>query len=167
MLPQGETVREIVFVDPGISDLSTLLAGVRPDVEAHLLTTDEPALKQMARVTAGRRGLEAIHLIAHGRPGEVSFSAGALTLEQISGERVEGDLSESGELARLGAALGAEGILQIWACETGAGERGAAFIDALAQRTGARVAAASSLVGARDQGGAWTLDRGATPAPGR
>ena len=68
-------LREIVFVDPGISDLDTLLRGVRPGIETHLLTTDEPALAQMARAVAGRSGLEAIHVISHGKPGEVSFSA--------------------------------------------------------------------------------------------
>jgi hypothetical protein len=151
VLPERAMVREIVFVDPGISDLDTLLQGVRPGIETHLLTTDEPALVQMARAVAGRGGLEAIHVISHGKPGEVSFSAGAVATDDI--ERT------AAELAGFGRALGADGALLIWACETGAGERGAAFLDALAQKTGVRVAAASGLVGAAAKGGTWTLDR--------
>jgi hypothetical protein len=68
--------REIAFIDPGVDDLQTLLNGIRPNVEAILLTADEPAPQQMARAVKGREELEAVHVIAHGRPGEVSFSAG-------------------------------------------------------------------------------------------
>src|SRR5919198_2055022 len=76
--------REIAFIDRGVDDLATLLAGIRPDVEPILLSNDEPAPRQMARAVQGREEqLDAIHVIAHGRPGEVSFSAGALAAETI------------------------------------------------------------------------------------
>ena len=75
--------REIAFIDRGVDDLATLLAGIRPDVEPILLNNHEPAPRQMARALMGREGLEAIHVIAHGRPGEVSFSAGALNVETM------------------------------------------------------------------------------------
>ena len=91
-------------------------------------------------------------MIAHGRPGEVSFAAGRLASRR-SKAKLQG-------CSDFGAALGAEGALSIWACEAGAGERGAAFTNALAERTGARVATASGLVGAAAQGGTWALDRG-------
>jgi hypothetical protein len=35
--------REIAFIDRGVDDLATLLAGIRPDVESILLSNDEPA----------------------------------------------------------------------------------------------------------------------------
>src|SRR6266436_314977 len=76
--------REIAFIDRSVDDLATLLAGIRPDVEPILLSNDEPAPRQMARAVQGREGqLDAIHVIAHGRPGEVSFSAGVLSVETI------------------------------------------------------------------------------------
>ena len=143
---------EIAFIDPAITDFDTLLSGLRPDVEAIVLSQAEPAIAQMARALEGRTKLDAIHVIAHGQPGEVSFAAGALSVETIEGE--------TAGLGSFGAALGAEGALSIWACETGAGERGAAFTDALAEETGARVATASGLVGAAARGGTWALDRG-------
>jgi len=37
----------------------------------------------MARAVQEREGLEAIPVIAHGRPSEVSFSAGALNTETM------------------------------------------------------------------------------------
>src|SRR6266704_236989 len=86
-LPDGATMgaittkREIAFIDRNVDDLGTLLAGMRADVQPILLSDDEPAPRQMARAVQGREGLEAIHVIAHGRPGGVSFGAGALTLD--------------------------------------------------------------------------------------
>jgi hypothetical protein len=77
------TKREIAFIDRGVDDFATLFAGIRPDVEAIQLSNDEPAPRQMARAVQGREGLEAIHVIAHGRPGEVNFGAAALSPDTI------------------------------------------------------------------------------------
>ncbi|MEK1932330.1 MAG: DUF4347 domain-containing protein, partial [Pararhizobium sp.] len=71
--------REIAFIDPAVTDFETLLAGLRPDVEPVVLLSDEPAMTQMARILEGRTNLDAIHVIAHGRPGEVSFAAGPVS----------------------------------------------------------------------------------------
>src|SRR6476661_1839674 len=76
--------REIAFIDRSVDDLATLLAGIRPDVEPILLSNDEPTPRQMARAVKAREGqLDAIHVIAHGRPGEVSFGAGTLSLDTM------------------------------------------------------------------------------------
>ncbi len=147
--------REIAFIDPAVADSETLLAGLRSDVESVMLSSDEPALTQMARKLDGRSNLDAIHVIVHGRPGEVTFTAGAVSYEAIK--------DETTELPDFSTALGTQSAMLIWACETGAGERGAAFVDALAARTGVRVAAASGFVGAEFLGGTWSLDRGAGP----
>ena len=75
---------EFAFVDPGVSDLDVLLAGLRPDVEAIVLGAGESAPRQMAGVLEGRSGLRAVHVISHGQSGEVSFTAGALTAESLA-----------------------------------------------------------------------------------
>ncbi|WP_426442478.1 DUF4347 domain-containing protein [Bradyrhizobium genosp. P] len=145
--------REIAFIDRGIDDLETLIAGLRPDVEPILLSNDEPAPRQMARAVQGREGLEAIHVIAHGRPGEVSFGAGALSVETIA--------EHSDDLGQLGLRIG-NGELQLWTCQTAQGERGAAFVHTLARLAGAQVAASTQLVGAAAMGGQWALDVGSS-----
>lgn len=60
---------EVAFIDPAVTDLDVLLGGLRPEVEPILLNATEPGPRQMARALAGRGGLEAIHIIAHGAPG--------------------------------------------------------------------------------------------------
>src|SRR5260370_35019859 len=93
---------DIAFIDGGVDDLATLLAGIRPEVEAVLLSNDGPAPQQMARAVQGREGLEAIHIIAHGRPGEVSFGAGVLSTDTIDEYALE--------LAKIGRILGGGGL---------------------------------------------------------
>lgn len=92
------TTREIAFIDRHVDDLDILLAGIRPDVDAILLSDDEPAPRQKARAVKGRDGLEAIHIIAHGRPSEVSFGAGTLSLEFMDDYAAE--LAEVGLMLR-------------------------------------------------------------------
>ncbi|WP_338699118.1 VCBS domain-containing protein [Bradyrhizobium sp. 26S5] len=151
--------REVAFIDRGIDDLETLLAGIRPDVEAILLSDDEPAVRQMARAVKGRSGLEAIHIVAHGQPGEIAFSAGLLSLDTM--DRVERDL------AHLGSAITQGGELRLWSCAVAQGEYGAAFIDAIAAATAAKVVASAQRVGAAVRGGSWALSSldGSTLAP--
>jgi hypothetical protein len=120
------TVREIAFIDCEVSDFNTLLAGLRPGVEAVVLTAARSATAQMATVLRERSGLKAIHVIAHGRPGEVSFGAGPLSLETID--------AQATDLMSIGEALAHDGRLLLWSCEAGKGRRGDYFIDALSAR---------------------------------
>ena len=141
---------EILFIDAGISDLATLLGGLRPGVEAIVLDSARPAASQVAAALAGRRGLEAVHVIAHGSPGRVTFAAdewsAATPAEQAT------------DFAAIGQALGERGGLRLWSCFAGAGAEGEALVARLTAATGAAVVAASGLVGAQRSagGGRWT-----------
>jgi Hint domain/Domain of unknown function (DUF4347) len=148
--------REIAFIDPAVSDVHVLLAGLRPDVQPILLNAAEPAPRQMAAALRGRAGLDAIHIIAHGAPGEVRFAAGALSADSLDEHAVD--------LSALGARLGRNARLMLWTCETGQGERGQDFVAALASASGTRVGASTRLVGAAARGGCWDLDTACTAA---
>ena len=151
------TSREIVFVDQNVSDLHSLLANLRPDVEPIVLTASERATTQIATALKGRDDLHAIHIVAHGSAGEVRFEAGALSRETLD--------DHAADLAEIGRALGRDGQLNLWSCETGQGKRGAAFVEALERATGADVAATAGLVGSAARGGRWELDSGFAQAP--
>src|SRR5262249_44121660 len=144
--------REIAFVDRNVGDLPTFLAGLRPELNPILLSHDEPALCQIARLVRRGDGLEAIHVIAHGRAGEVSFRAGALSQESLAGH--------AADLRAIGNALGKDGKLLLWSCDTPAGARGSAFLRALETATGAEVRAATGTIGSQPLGGRWELDVG-------
>jgi len=130
---------EILFVDPGTPDLGTVFRSLRPGVEAVLLDGTEPAARQIARALAGRRDLAAVHIMAHGAPGRVSFTAGDWAADTLE--------AEADDFAAIGRALAADGDLRLWSCQAGAGRAGADFVERLAEATGADVAAATGLVG--------------------
>jgi len=147
--------REILFVDPGVSDIATLLSHLRPEVEAILLDPARPAARQMSMALAEERGLAAIHVIAHGTPGRIEFSAGSWSTETVA--------RDADYLAAIGRALAMDGGLRLWSCRTAAGPAGTAFVADLAQASGAGIAAATGLVGAAARGGGWELTAAARP----
>jgi hypothetical protein len=140
---------EMLFVDPAVSDLAAILGGLRPEVEAIVLDSSRPAARQVAERLRGRRGLKAMHVIAHGAQGRVRFAAGEWSAETVAGD--------ADDLASIGCALFEGGDLRLWSCHTGAGAEGADFVTRLARATGAHVAAATHKVGAAALGGVWAL----------
>ncbi|MBR1248006.1 DUF4347 domain-containing protein, partial [Bradyrhizobium sp. AUGA SZCCT0169] len=150
---------EFLFVDPAVPDLATLLSNLRPEVRAVVLDRGRPAAQQMAEALNGVARLDAIHVVAHGAPGQVIFSSDKWSLETLA--RDEGELAtlerDARHLAAIGRALGGHGDLRLWSCETASGDAGEAFIEALGTAVGADVCASTSLVGAAALGGAWKI----------
>ncbi|TPL78784.1 DUF4347 domain-containing protein [Mesorhizobium sp. B2-3-14] len=141
---------ELLFVDPSVSDLGTILRNLRPEVEAIVLNAERPAARQMAVALERRDGLDAVHVIAHGAPGRVSFAAGEWSARTLK--------DDADDLASIGQALGDSGEVLLWSCNAGAGAAGMNFIDALSRTVAAPVAAANDLVGSPALGGDWKLN---------
>jgi hypothetical protein len=146
---RSDRTHEILFIDRGVADFPTILRSLQPGIEAILLERDRPAARQIATALARRPGLGTLHVLAHGAPGRVSFASGDWSLETLA-EEIE-------DFTAIGEALGPDGRLCLWSCRTGAGAAGAAFLEGLARKTGADVAAAAGFVGAAALGGAWVL----------
>lgn len=144
--------REIAFIDPSVPDLETLLGGLRPDLDAVLLSPYASAPCQIAQVLRGCCDLDAVHIIAHGEPGKIGFTGCALTLDALEGH--------ASDLAAIGNALTPDGELLLWSCETGKGNTGKAFLAALERISNASIAAATHPIGSVAKGGSWTLDAG-------
>ncbi len=140
---------EILFVDPSVTALETILGNLRPGVEAIVLDSARPAARQIAAALDGRHGLRSVHIIAHGAPGRVSFAAGDWSSETLE------DSAE--DFAAIGRALAPDGDLRLWSCGMGAGAGGAAFVAALECAVDAAVVAASGRIGAAALGGTWEL----------
>src|SRR5215475_8458808 len=102
---------ELAFIDPSLTNLADLVAGLRPDVEAVLLDDAEPAAGRIASALENRRDLRAIHILAHGASGEIGFGSGPLSLETLC--------EHEGDLAAIGRALEPGGDLRLWSCRTG------------------------------------------------
>ncbi|WP_439610866.1 DUF4347 domain-containing protein, partial [Reyranella sp.] len=149
----------MAFVDPAVGDALLIAGSLQLGIEAILLDGSRPALAQMAAALAGRRDLAVVHVIAHGRVGQIDFAAGAVTRACLP--------AHADDLALLRRALSAAGELRLWSCETALGPEGAVFVAALGDALGAPVLASTRLVGAADRTGQWELDvpAGVSPPP--
>jgi Domain of unknown function (DUF4347) len=152
-------VSEMLFVDTSVDDLATILCHLRPGVEAVVLDRATPPARQIAVALHGVRGLDAVHVIAHGAPGQVNFAAGPWSVETAE--------NEPDDFAAIGRAIAAHGDLRLWSCHTGAGVAGGRFAARLARATGVGVATASGLVGATARGGRWNVASGREAADAR
>ncbi|MFD2641623.1 DUF4347 domain-containing protein [Pseudomonas japonica] len=143
--------QEVVFVDGQVGNVNQMLTGLSPNAEIVVLDPSKDGLQQMADYLKGRENLDAIHLLSHGADGTVQ--AGNVWLAQSNLAQ------HSAALESIGAALKADGDLMLYGCKVGDSSQGQAFIDALAQITGADVAASADDTGAAALGGNWSLER--------
>ena len=72
-------LREIAFINSDISASEYFVAGLRSEVEPVVLDRNRPGLEQIAQALTARKGLAAIHIVAHGAPGEIRLGSSRLT----------------------------------------------------------------------------------------
>ncbi len=148
---QNDQRHEVVFVDGQVADVGKLLEGLSGNAEVVILDPNKDGLQQMADYLKGREGLDAIHLLSHGADGTVQMGNLWLATNNLAEHREA--------LQSIGAALKADGDLMLYGCNVGESGQGQAFLDQLAQITGADVAASADDTGAASLGGNWTLER--------
>lgn len=141
----------IVFVEADVADYQSLLAGLAPGTEVHVLDAGADGLARMAQVLEGRSGIDAVHIVSHGKEGAVSLGSLQLTTETLA--------AHGAELATIRTALSPDADILLYGCDVGAGTNGATFVEELAKATGADVAASTGLTGAAKSGGNWALEK--------
>ncbi|MBF2048181.1 MAG: DUF4347 domain-containing protein, partial [Elainella sp. C42_A2020_010] len=142
---QSLSPTEIAFVDVGVADSSSLIAQFQAGTEVHLLDASQDAIEQITQVLANRTDVSAVHLVSHGRNGAL----------QLGGDTIS-DLSEYTAALKLWSnSLTADADILLYGCSVAANAAGVAFVQSLAQLTGADVAASDDLTG---QGGDWNLE---------
>jgi hypothetical protein len=138
---------EMLIADAAVADLNILLAGLAPNVRSRLIQPGEDALGAIFDALA-QPGLSRLHLLGHGMPGAI-----------VLGGRQLG----AGDFRRRAAGVTVNAAprqldIAFWSCLTGCGKQGRTFVEAVAGATGARVSAASGLVGSAARNGSWNLD---------
>ncbi|MBF0132120.1 MAG: tandem-95 repeat protein [Magnetococcales bacterium] len=140
----------LMIIDTGVAGWEQLLAAVTKGTEVVLLDPERDGVAQITELLAGRTQLESLHIVSHGRAGEILLGSSRLTLDTLE--------AHSDVLATWGSALAQDGDILIYGCDVGAGSRGEAFVQALSTLTGADVAVSSDATGAVTLGGDWDLE---------
>lgn len=142
--------QEVVFIDNQVKNYQQLISGLKPGSEVVVLDGSKDGLQQIADYLNGRSGIDAIHIISHGDNGKVQLGNQWLDAGQLA--------TRTEMLAGIGAALSESGDILLYGCNIGADDAGAGFMNALAQATGADVAASDDATGAASRGGDWDLE---------
>ncbi|PWC80285.1 SwmB domain-containing protein, partial [Azospirillum sp. TSH58] len=142
------TATEIAVIDTALPGWRDLQAGLPPGVEAVLIGEGRDGVAAMAQALAGRHGVRALHVLCHGFEGGLQLGTARLDEAALS--------ARAAELAAIGACLADDGDILLYGCNV-AGGHGESFLDALADLTGASMAASRTPTGAADLGGDWDL----------
>jgi uncharacterized repeat protein (TIGR01451 family) len=149
----------LVFIDPAIRDISTLIAGLPQDAASFVLPRTGNPLAEIARIAGRYRDIEAIHIVSHGEDGAILIGS-----ERIGMTALERNAKALGELS---SSLSAGADILLYGCEIALGSSGASFVDALARETGADVAASTNMTGHASFGADWKLEHSTGPIEAR
>ncbi|MDD2863255.1 MAG: DUF4347 domain-containing protein, partial [Methylococcales bacterium] len=141
-------MNQILIADAQLEDLNVLLAGLMPNTKVWLVQRNENAMSYIFKALA-EPNLNKLHLLAHGVSGGILLGNKTLTATDFR-RQFDGASQRDLDIA-------------FWSCQTGAGAEGLAFVQAVAEVTGAKVSATSGLIGAADKNGSWELDVSVQP----
>ncbi|RUS98505.1 hypothetical protein DSM106972_081340 [Dulcicalothrix desertica PCC 7102] len=140
----------VLFIDASVSNYESLLVGLAPQTEVHVLNPAQDAIASITDTLLGRQGISSLQIISHGSVGSLDFALGSLNINNIR--------SYTNELQSWGKALTADGDILLYGCDVAAGETGANFVQQLSLLTGADIAASNDLTGSSSKGGNWVLE---------
>jgi hypothetical protein len=149
-IPINTAVRQVAFVDAGLTDIDTLFAGITLDADLYLFDPTSDALSQITSVLSGYSDLSAIQIFSHGTNGALELGSTNLNAENL--------IDYAGLLQTWAGALSTDGDLLIYGCNVAADTIGQDFITQIAALTGADVAASIDLTGNSQLGGDWELE---------
>ncbi|WP_145391305.1 cadherin-like domain-containing protein [Stieleria neptunia] len=147
---------EVVFVDAGVEDAETLLAGLRdPSADGTQwvivrLSADENGIAQISQTLAELSGVDAIHILSHGDGDGIQL--GDTRLDQNTA------IAHAGSIAGWQNALDADADLLIYGCDLASTDSGRELIEMLAAVCDCDVAASDDLTGHQSLGGDWDLE---------
>jgi ubiquitin len=147
--PAG-TTREVVFFDGQVPDLALLEAATRPGVARFVIDPGSDGVAQITAILARFRDLDAVSIVSHGSPGDVSLGSVDLSTASLT--------AEAASLRQWNRALAPGGDLLLYGCDVAATPVGCDFVQQLAGLTGANVAASTDLTGDPALGGDWSLE---------
>ena len=140
----------VLFIDARVADAGGLLAAAADGVLVVQLAPDGDGVQQIAAALVGLEGLDSIQIVSHGASGQLQVGATVLDAAGLA--------IRAAALAQWGGALREGGDLLLYGCDVGQGDAGMAFIDALADLTGADVAASTDVTGSDLLGANWVLE---------
>ena len=150
------STQELVIIDTATPDYLSLMddiithSGEGHHFEIMLLDSAENGIDQLSEILMNYQGLDAIHLISHGSPGEIRLGDATLDMNELQ--------QSADRIAAWGQALNSGGDWLIYGCNIGSSTSGERFVEKFATLTGADVAASDDITGHSAAGGDWQFE---------
>ncbi|HEY5930349.1 MAG TPA: DUF4347 domain-containing protein, partial [Burkholderiales bacterium] len=146
---------ELVFMNTETPDAQSLLRDIAAQagerrMEVVLLDGNRDGIDQITEALAGRHGIAAVHLISHGSDGAIALAGSVLDSSTLD--------DYSARIQAWGESLAQDADILIYGCNVAASSNGQALVTAMADLTGADVAASDDVTGSAAQGGDWSLE---------
>lgn len=142
----------LVVVDPGVEHSSALIADLPARARVVHLATDVHPLIQITRAMRQNPEVQSLHVLSHGEPGRLNLGGRSLDLQSL----IEHAPELQGWFAN---GVAGQREIVLYGCNVAASPEGLAFVDALAELTGAVVSASDDATGNSTVGGDWILER--------
>jgi len=149
---------EFIFIDNSLDNYNQLASSIQSDLadsgrsgRIAIINSSESALTQISLALSGLSELTAIHIFSHGLAGAIQLGNELVGQQQL--------LANQTLLSSWANALTADGDILLYGCAVAQGAQGEAFLQQLAQLTGADVAASSDATGSLALGGNWQLEQ--------
>jgi hypothetical protein len=143
--------KQLLVIDQHIDGWRDLINNAGLDVSILILDPLQNGLTQIADAITAYSNLDAIHILSHGSVASLQLGSATLNSDNLN--------QYTEQLTTIGNALNENGDLLLYGCNVAQGETGKQFIQALAQITGADVAASDDLTGNATLGGDWVLEK--------
>lgn len=112
--------REVIFIDATVRNKHSFINSVNENVKIIELNGKMDAIEQISAALSVAKNINAIHIISHGKTGELQFSNGVLNTNNLADYRPQ--------LKTIGAALSENGDILLYGYDVASGEEGEAFI---------------------------------------
>jgi Domain of unknown function (DUF4347) len=142
--------KSVLFIDSGVQSAASLTSQVTAGTSVYVLDANQDAVSQMTQVLSGMSGVDSVQIASHGRNGGLQLGQSWLDVESLP--------SYVAQLKSWAGALSANADILLYGCNVAADATGKAFVNLLAQATGADVAASDDLTGNAALGGDWDLE---------
>ncbi|MGB0564613.1 MAG: DUF4347 domain-containing protein, partial [Spirulinaceae cyanobacterium] len=143
-------IDELVIIDGSLPHRQVLLDGLRSGVGSLVLDPSRDGIAQISQALVHYRNLKALHIIAHGQPGQIFLGNGVLSAATLE--------SYTLQIKAWRDALAENADLLIYGCEVAAGAGATDFLRQIQRLTRTNIAAATTLTGAAVLGGNANLE---------
>ncbi|MFO0999357.1 MAG: DUF4347 domain-containing protein [Planctomycetaceae bacterium] len=144
---------ELIVIDYRVQDADTLLESLLKDgrdVRLLRLDMDSDGLRQITEKLEQVGNVSAIHLLTHGKDGEILLGSTHLNASTLA--------QHAPELLAWQHSLTANADLLIYGCDVAESIESRDLLDSLSALTGADIAASTDATGSSEQSGDWILE---------